>query len=61
VVDWLAVTSLLPVMCSLWFLPRDAMHSTDCAIERCLSVHLSYVSILVKHPSRSSHFFAIPF
>jgi len=39
--------SLLQVSSNFPFLPRDAMHSADCAFTKCLSVRLSHAAAMV--------------
>ena len=55
------VMSSLKVIIILVFLPRDAMHSADYAVERCLSaclsVRLLHAGILSKRLNISSKFF----
>jgi len=51
------------ILCSLVFLPCDAMHGADYAIARCLPVRLpirlSHAGILSKRLNVSSNFFVV--
>ena len=56
---WLS-TFLSSFHTSCFLLPRDAVHSADCTVARCLSVHLSsHAGILSKRLYISSNFFTV--